>query len=560
MGKASRAKRDRGPGHSARQGPASRAVILPGNGEHSLASCYSMGMYTYGKYLVSGQMPAWLQRADPLDLLYIGAACEPGFVPTDGEAVMANGRDGWLDRLRCTASWEGVEDLVRRAAGFATDQGLPVDTSDFHLAFARHLATDPAMVCRRPLPAELRPRSTDSRALAGLDALLDAAPQGPAADIGELVDLLRLAKVDLDVPWDETPHDALRLGLRRLSHWSMPSHIIPAMAQFAGAHGFDDHDAADFPAFGARAAAWIGGIPSGTPLGEIADLVGAGVAGRRTAADVARAPGPAPGELAEPGRGLGLEAVDRPGGGTRGDCPGLERPDTRWPAVIAMDPVQAAIMAALQDENEAAARSRWRTDAFGRPLPDDDWLTHAQRMTDRATIAPPLFSAATTHATETTGLMPPLPGRFPDPRQQHRWDQAIADHLAAHPGTDHDPRHEARSRAQQMLAFESYVAHRHPRVGHAVVTELRVDHAHWRVDLLATGFPCDAAPELVLPAARARLDELARAFAIEPSGVDQALALMTAHPDGFTNPESQQAARALAPALFCALTTVLHSD
>ena len=111
-----------------------------------------------------------------------------------------------------------------------------------------------------------------------------------------------------------------------------------------------------------------------------------------------------------------------------------------------------------------------------------------------------------------------------------------------------------------MLAFESYVAHRHPRVGHAVVTELRVDHAHWRVDLLATGFPCDAAPELVLPAARARLDELARAFAIEPSGVDQALALMTAHPDGFTNPESQQAARALALALFCALTTVLHSD
>jgi len=35
---------------------------------------------------------------------------------------------------------------------------------------------------------------------------------------------------------------------------------------------------------------------------------------------------------------------------------------------------------------------------------------------------------------------------------------------------------------------------------------------------------------------------------------------MTAHPDGFTNPESQQAARALALALFCALTTVLHSD
>ncbi|SEM78977.1 hypothetical protein [Streptacidiphilus jiangxiensis] len=560
MGKASRAKRDRRTGRPARREPASPEAILPGSGEHSVASCYSMGMYTYGKYLVSGQMPVWLHRADPLDLLYIGAACEPGYVPDDGEATLANGRDGWLDRLRPTTSWEGVEDLVRRAAGFAAEQGQPVDTSGFHLAFARYLAADPAMACRRPLPAELRPRSTDSRALSDLDTLLGAAPAGPAADTGELVDLLRLARVDLNVPWDETPHDALRLGLRRLSHWSMPGHIIPAMALFAGAHGFDDHDAADFAAFGARAGAWIGGIPLGTPLGEIADLIGAGVAERRTAADILReilalpqATVPSPAEDWAWRSSTGLATV------REATALGLSVL-TRAGQVIAMDSVQAAIMAAFQDENEAAARSRQRTDAFGRPLPDDGWLTHAQRMTERATIAPPLFSAATAHATETTGLMPPLPGGFPDPRQQQRWDQATASYLAAHPGTDHDPRLDARSRAQQMLAFESYVAHRHPRVGHAVVTELRTDPAHWRVDLLATGFPCDAGPELVEPAARAHLDELARAFDVDSTGVDQALALVNAHPAGFTDPDAQRAARTLAPALFCALTVVLHGD
>jgi hypothetical protein len=41
-------------------GKASRAR-LPGSGEHSLASGYTMGMYTYGKNLFSGQAPEWLE-------------------------------------------------------------------------------------------------------------------------------------------------------------------------------------------------------------------------------------------------------------------------------------------------------------------------------------------------------------------------------------------------------------------------------------------------------------------------------------------------------------------
>ncbi|MBV9024822.1 MAG: hypothetical protein JO362_13780, partial [Streptomycetaceae bacterium] len=522
MGKASRAKRERrGRQHRTGHKSSEPDVILPSSGEHSLASGYSLGMYTYGKHLVSGQMPEWLQWADPLDLLFIGLACEPGYLPPDGEYVVANGREAWLDKLRPTPSWEGVEDLIRLMVRFAVEQQLPIDSSDFHLHFARRLAADTALACRRPLPAELRPARAlaGSRTLAEPHAFARAVAGRPMADGSELADLLRLAEVDLDVPWDTTPHDALRLGMRRLRRWSMPSEIIPALALFAGIHGFDDQDAADFPAFGARASAWLTGIPEGTPLAELADTICAGVAERRAAADILReilampqATLPVPEEDWTWRSSTGLAAV------REATALGLS-PLTRHGQVIMMDPVQDAIMAALQEEQETMALRSTQRDAFGCPLPDDGWFAQAQRMVSKENIAPPRFSAATAHATEHTGLMPPLPTGFPDPEHQKRWDQAVAEYCDEHPDTEHDPRTEGLRRAQQMLAFETFVAHRHPRVGQAVVAELRAHPTNWRVDMLATGFPCDTADELAQPAVRARLDELARAFDVASSSI-----------------------------------------
>jgi hypothetical protein len=563
VGKASRAKRERrGRQHRTVSKDHELDFILPSSGEYSLASGYSLGMYTYGKQLFSGQMPEWLQRADPLDLLFIGLSCEPGYLPADGEYALANGREAWLDKLRPTPSWEGVEDLVRLMVRFAADEQLPIDSSDFHLHFARRLAADTELACRRPLPAELRPARAlaDSRIFAEPEAFARAVAGRPMADGSELADLLRLAEVDLDVPWDSTPHDALRLGMRRLRRWSMPSEVVPALALFAGIHGFDDQDAADFPAFGARASAWLTGIPEGTPLAELADTVCVGVTERRGAADTFReilampqATLPVPEEDWAWRSSVGVAAV------REATALGLS-PLTRHGQVIVMDPVQDAIMVALQDEQEAMALRSTQRDTFGRPLPDDGWFAQAQRMISKENVTPPRFSTVTAYATERTGLMPPLPDGFPDPEQQERWDRAVAEYCDEHPDVEHDPRIEGLRRAQQMLAFETFVAYRHPRVGQAVVAELSVHPANWRVDMLATGFPCDTGDELAQPAVRARLEELARAFDVPSSAINQAVNLVTAHPSGFTSSDSQRSARPLAPALFCALTTVLHTN
>lgn len=563
MGKASRAKRTRrGQHHHTGHTLGEPDVILPSSGEHSLASGYSLGMYTYGKQLVSGQMPEWLQWADPLDLLFIGLSCEPGYLPEDGEYVLANGREAWLDKLRPTPSWEGVEDLVRLMVRFAAEKQLPIDSSDFHLHFAQRLATETTLACRRPLPADLRPASAlaDSRTIAEPQAFARAVAGRPMADGSELADLLRLAEVDLDVPWDTTPQDALRLGMRRLRRWSMPSQIVPALALFAGIHGFDDQDTADFPAFGARASAWLTGIPEGTPFAELADTVCAGVAERRAAADILReilampqSMLPVPEEDWAWRSSAGLAAV------REATALGLS-PLTRRGQIIPMDPVQDAIMAALEDEQEAMALRSTQRDPFGRALPDDGWFAQARRLAARETVAPPRFSAATAYATESTGLMPPFPAGFPDPEHQERWDQAVAEYCRDHPDTDHDATIEGLRRAQQMLAFETFVAHRHPRLGQAVVADLRAQPNNWRADMLVTGFPCDAADELAQPAVRARLDELARAFDVAASSIKEAVALVAANPSGLTSLVSQQSARPLAPALFCALTVVLHAN
>ncbi|MFJ8752031.1 hypothetical protein ACIREO_22275 [Streptomyces sp. NPDC102441] len=563
MGKASRTKRERrGQQHHTGHKKDAPDIILPSNGEHSLASGYSMGMYTYGKQLVSGQMPEWLQWADPLDLLFIGLSCEPGYLPDDGEYVLANGREAWLDKLRPTSSWEGIEDLVRLMVRFAAERQLPIDSSEFHLHFAKRLAAETTLACRRPLPAELRPARAlaDSRTIAEPQAFARAVAGRPMADGSELADLLRLAEVDLDVPWDTTPHDALRLGMRRLRHWSMPSEIVPAMALFAGIHGFDDQDAADFPAFGVRASAWLTGIPEGTPFAELADTVCAGVAERHAAADVLRemlampqATLPVPEEDWTWRSSAGLAAV------REATALGLS-PLTRRGQIIPMDPVQDAIMAALEDEQEAMSARSTQRDVFGRALPDDGWFAQARRLAARETVAPPRFSAATAHATEYTGLMPPFPAGFPDPEHQKRWDEAVAEYCNEHPDTEHDARIEGLRRAQQMLAFETFVAHRHPRLGQAVVAELLAHPNNWRADMLVTGFPCDAADELAQPVVRARLDELARAFDVTASSIDAAVDLVAANPSGLASLDSQQSARPLTPALFCALTVVLHAN
>ncbi|MFI6281590.1 hypothetical protein [Streptomyces sp. NPDC050988] len=561
MGKASRAKKERrqNKAHNGR-GSSTPGVIMPGSGEHSLASGYTMGMYTYGKNLFSGQAPEWLADADPLDLLYIGLACEPGYVPEDGEYTLANGREAWLDILRPTDQWDGVEDLLRLMVRFSDEQQLPIDSSDFHLGFAQLLAADTTHACRRPLPDELSPSRTltGHRTFATPEAFARATAGRPMADSHELADLLRLAEVDLDVPWDTTPRDALRLGMRRLRRWSMPDEILPVMALFAGIHGFDDHDAADFPAFGRRAAAWLTGIPEGTPLAELTDTLCTGVTERRPAADILRE------ILAQPQAGqpvperdwawrssMGLAAV------REATALGL-RPLTRYGQVVPVDPVPAAIMAALEDEQAAMAVRSMQRDAFGRPLGVDPWFAHAQQLVSRENISPPRFSAATAYAAEHTGLMPPLPEGFTNPKEQQEWDEAITAYLQQHPDTEHDAHVEGWRRAQQMLAFEAFVAHRHPSVGQAVATELRTQPTNWRADMIASGFPSDSADDLAQPDARARVHELARAFDVTSSSVDEALDLVTAHPKGFTDTDSQQSARALTPALFCALTHLLN--
>lgn len=563
MGKASRARRERRQ-NKADHGRASSApeLIMPGSGEHSLASGYTMGMYTYGKSLFSGQAPEWLADADPLDLLFIGLACEPGYLPEDGEYILSNGREAWLDVLRPTDQWDGVQDLLRLMVRFADKQQLPIDCSDFHLGFARHLAADTSRACRRPLPAELSPSRTlaGHRTFATPEAFALATAGRPMADGHELADLLRLAEVDLDVPWDTTPRDALRLGLRRLRRWSMPGEILPVMILFAGIHGFDDQAAADFPAFGRRAAAWLSGIPEGTPLAELTDTLCAGVTEQRTAADILRevlahpqASQPVPEQDWAWKSSMGLAAV------REATALGLS-PLTRHGRLVQADPVHAAIMAALEDEQAQLAARRLRRDAFGRPLADDPWFAHAQQLVSRDNIAPPRFSAATAYAAEHTGLMPPLPAGFTNPREQQQWDEAITAYLQKHPETEHDAHAEGWRRAQQMLAFEAFVAHRHPSVGQAVAADLRTQPGSWRADMIASRFPSDSADDFAEQDARARVHELARAFDVTSTSVDEALDLVTAHPKGFTDTDSQQSARALAPALFCALTHLLSTS
>ncbi|WP_395108130.1 hypothetical protein [Actinomadura sp. SCN-SB] len=421
-----------------------RLLRLNAPGKVSLAGAYAFGYGALGMAQTEHDGPDWFHELDPLDTLFLGTAWPKNFLD---EREFANARDAWLDLLRGTVHWSGIERFVREVIDASAEHDLPVDEGELMLLVAGRLEN--ARLDQRKLPRDLLPEHAlaNTRAVFGppVDLPLPHAPAG----IGEQITRF-WASTEIDLPHDGTPADALREGVHLLAAAGMPARQDPAMllpALYLALVAADDESLDDTAE---RAAAWSLGLHKDSPLISITDIL-----------------------LVAPQRDLSIDEVlghlfavpaftqqVRPQDRLWHTSPGRALIDlafelgysqvvTRDGKVVRMSPDAAAML---------KAQYRRFEDKFGRPpAPDEpiffdpdadtpqvpslvDVENESVSLLEHAGLAPAWIYAYQ----QTGGLLPSSDGSFPTDRDAQEWQEAVDRYVKLHGGEQ--PDHEANLR------------------------------------------------------------------------------------------------------------------
>jgi hypothetical protein len=535
MGKAARRRRAARPpappgraarGHDHARDPrqeASAALtrLVRGNppGNMSLAGAYALGYGALGVAQHDGDAPDWFDQLDPLDTLFLGTVWP--YRLHDGYEF-GNARTAWLRLMRTTPHWPGVERFVTEVVQASETHELPVDAGELMLLVAGRL--EAAGLDRRKLPAALLPGSAlaQARFVTGPDP--DQPLPDPPADAADVVARLWAAiAVDVDLPHDGSPADALREGLHLLGRAGLdvraePAVLLPALyLALVAAEDEMIQEAAE------RAEAWALGLAEDSPLVAVVDvLLLAPQRGLDTDTTLAHLYGlPA---FTQP-----VLAADRRFTSTPGRALvdlafelGFRQVDTRDAKVVRLDP-DAGVMLA---EQARAFEAR-----FGRPPGPHDPLffdPHADTPQPMPVAGIEAATTAMLHAAgvcgawiyayqHTDGLLPRPDGGFTTDADARDWHAAADRYLRTHPGETVDE-HVELGKLRAMLAMVSLdMAARHPQFGASLANSLHAGDASPDSDagVVAQFLTASAAPIMASlrdPAAAAAATELARAW------------------------------------------------
>ncbi|MFD0856899.1 hypothetical protein ACFQ07_32010, partial [Actinomadura adrarensis] len=94
--------------------------------------------------------PDWFHDLDPLDTLFLGTAWPQEF---RDEVEFSNARDAWLDMLRGTVHWSGIERFVRLVVDTSVEHDKPIDDGELMLLVAGRV--EAAKLDQRKLPRDL---------------------------------------------------------------------------------------------------------------------------------------------------------------------------------------------------------------------------------------------------------------------------------------------------------------------------------------------------------------------------------------------------------------------
>ena len=113
-----------------------RLLRLNSPGKVSLAGAYALGYGALGLAQQDEDEPEWYDELNPLDTLFLGTIWPQGF--RDGYEF-ANARTAWLQMLRGTVHWRGIERFAGEALTASEDHDLPVDSGELMLLLAGRL-------------------------------------------------------------------------------------------------------------------------------------------------------------------------------------------------------------------------------------------------------------------------------------------------------------------------------------------------------------------------------------------------------------------------------------
>jgi hypothetical protein len=513
---------------AAREDPRDRAQaaitrLVRGNppGRVSLAGAYALGYAVIGLAQQEGEEPDWYPDLDPLDALVLGAVWPRQM--RDGYEF-GNARTAWLDALRGTAHWAGIERFVRVVLTASEEHALPVDDGELMLLVAGRL--EAAGLDQRKLPRQLLPGAllAGSRVALGgppADLVLPEPPPDAAEQAARLWD-----GIELPLDHDGTAADALREGLGMLARAGIDVRaevvtMLPALYAALAASGDEELSQA-----GERAVAWAAGLPADSPLIPVTDVL-----------------------LAAPQLGLdpdaalrhlfGIPAFTQPARAQDRhwhSWPGTELPDLAFDLGFRqVDTLDSTIMRLDPDAADALqSQIRRFEDKFGRPPGPDEPLFFDPDADEPQPLPATGMEAATVGMLEaagispawiyacqnTGGLLPRPDGTFATASDRAEWDEAVSRYTGLHqPGQLPDHEAETRKLRGALAMMTMQMAADDPGYGAALAARLTSAAAPAGSDTaMVREFLHDAAGYLdrqlaARPGVRAAAGEYARAWA-----------------------------------------------
>ncbi|MFI5845406.1 tetratricopeptide repeat protein [Catenuloplanes sp. NPDC051500] len=231
-----------------------------------------MELYAFGYRLLGlesreADPPRWIDRIDPLDLIFLGLVGSPALSEPYN---FAQHREVWVDAVRRSSHWKALIRFTELSVGVSAETGLAIDHPDVLLRIVQAAADD--YLCKKRLPRSLtdgwanRGRSAYRQSLALTDFLL--AP--PEDGVQRLAGLPRTDGTDGMV----TPQVAVVEGLHAISamgiaHADGPEFLLTCL--YLGLVQIDDEQAlAEMPGcvFG-----WAYALPSTSTVARVVDTV-----------------------------------------------------------------------------------------------------------------------------------------------------------------------------------------------------------------------------------------------------------------------------------------------
>ncbi|MFE0630870.1 hypothetical protein ACFW3D_28410 [Streptomyces sp. NPDC058864] len=547
MGEASRRKKQRGavpspqrrsrglqpPSREEAERALERLMRANAPGKMSLAGAYAFGYGVLGFAQTQDEEPDWYQGLDPLDALFLGTAFPGRF---RDEYEFANARNAWLELLRGTVHWAGIEGFVHEVVAASEEHDLPVD--DGQMMMLLHGYLEDIGLDQRKLPRDLLPATAlhAARAIYGpsRDAQLPAAPDDASEQVAQF-----WHSTTVELPHDGTALDALREGINLLDEAGLPVReeaalLLPAL--YLALVAADDEDLEEA---GARAAAWACGLPEHSPLLPVVDLL-----------------------LIAPDRGLAVDEVltrllvlpastqpVAPEDRLWRSSPGRALTDLAFGLGYAQVVTRDGTITRISQDASAALQAQVRAfeEKFGRPPSGDDpiffdpdadspqTLSLAKVEEEGTALLKTLgLSPSWIYAyRQTDGLLPQPDGTFRTERDAAEWQEALDRYTALHGDQGSSEEDNLPLLRAQLISGQLVTAAKDPQYGAALVQML---HNGSGSDLL-NAYLHQAADEL---AARLRaepaLQTLAREYARAWGGLpyDERVQVAIGAPDSAT--------------------------